>query len=80
MEKLKTKMELKLGLKFKKYYGENNLNNIASCEVRGIVDDYIIVLWCKKKATKMSEEKEFYLTINKFDFNYNVENGSYLPL
>ena len=44
-------MELKVGLKFKKYYGEDNINNIASCEVRGIVDDYIIVLWCKKKAT-----------------------------
>lgn len=73
-------MELKVGLKFKKYYGEDNINNIASCEVRGIVDDYIIVLWCEKKATKMSEKKEFYLSIYKYDFDFNVEKGVYLPL
>lgn len=73
-------MELKVGLKFKKYYGEDNINNIASCEVRGIVDDYIIVLWCKKKATKMSKKKEFYLSIDKHDFDFNVKGGVYLPL
>ena len=73
-------MELKVGLKFKKYYGEDNINNIASCEVRSVVDDYIIVLWCKKKATKMSKKKEFYLSINKHDFEFNVEEGVYLPL
>ena len=72
-------MELKVGLKFKKYYGEDNINNIDSCEVRGIVDDYIIVLWCKKKATKMSKKKSFYLSIDKFDFNFNVKEGVYLP-
>jgi len=73
-------MELKKGLKFKKYYGDNNINNIASCEVRGIVDDYIIVLWCKKDATKMSESKEFYKSIDKHDFDFNVKNEIYLPL
>ena len=74
-------MELKVGLIFKKEYSnKDNVNNIASCEVRGIVDDYIIVLWCKKNATKLSEKKEFYLTIDKDDFEYNVENGYYLPL
>ena len=73
-------MELKVGLKFKKYYGEDNINNITSCEVRGIVDDYIIVLWCKKKATKMGKKKEFYLSIDKDDFDFNVEKGVYLPL
>ena len=66
-------MELKVGLKFKKYYGDDNINNIASCEVRGIVDDYIIVLWCKKKATKISKKKEFYLSIDK-DFNVEKFN------
>jgi len=73
-------MELKIGLKFKKYHGEENLNNIASCEVRGIVDDYIIVLWCKRKANKLSDKKEFYLTIDKDNFDYNVKNNVYLPL
>ena len=73
-------MELKVGLRFKKYYGEDNINNIASCEVRGIVDDYIIVLWCKKKATIMSKKKVFYLSIDKDDFDFNVEKGVYLPL
>jgi hypothetical protein len=73
-------MKLKVELKFKKYYGDDNINNIASCEVRGIVDDYIIVLWCKKKATKMSKKKEFYLSIDKHDFDFNVKNEVYLPL
>lgn len=73
-------MELKVGLKFKKYYGKDNINNIYLLEVRGIVDDYIIVLWCKKKATKIADKKEFYLSINKFDFDFNVENGIYQPL
>ena len=73
-------MELKVGLKFKKYYGEENINNISSCEVRGIVDDYIIVLWCKRKANKLSDKKEFYLTIDKDNFDYNVKNNVYLPL
>ena len=70
-------MELKVGLKFKKFYNENNINNIESCEVRGVVDDFIIVLWCKKKANKMSGKKEFYLSIDKHDFDFNVKNGVY---
>lgn len=73
-------MELNLGLKFKRYYGDDNINNIASCEVRGIVDDYIIVLFCKNKATKISKKKEFYLSIDKNDFYFNVRNGVYIPL
>lgn len=77
---MKLTEELKTGLKFKKYIGENNINNIDSCEVRGIVDDYIIVLWCKKDATKMSEAQEFYLTIDKHNFDYNVEKGVYIPI
>lgn len=70
-------MELKVGLKFRKHCGENNVNNIASCEVRGIVDEYIIVLYCKKEATKMSGKKEFYKTIDVTDFEYNVEHNIY---
>lgn len=73
-------MKLKIGLRFKKYYNESNINNIAYCEVRGIVDDCIIVLLCKKDATKMSESKKFYQSIDIDDFNFNVKNKVYLPL
>ncbi len=73
-------MELKVGLKFKKYYNENNINNIDSCEVRGIVDDFIIVLFCKKEANNMSGKKEFYLSIDKHDFDFNVKHEIYIPL
>lgn len=70
-------MKLKVGLKFRKFYNDNNINNIDSCEVRGIVDDFIIVLWCKRKKTHLLVKKEFYLSINKFDFNFNVKEGIY---
>ena len=73
-------MDLKVGLKFKKFYNENNINNIESCEVRDIVDDFIIVKKKKKKANKMSSKKEFYLSIDKHDFDFNMKNGVYLPL
>lgn len=73
-------MELTVGLKFKLYYNENNINNIEYCEVRGVVDDFIIVLWCKMKANKMSSEKEFYMSIDKHNFDFYVEKGIYLPL
>jgi hypothetical protein len=73
-------MELKIGLKFKKYYDDNNINNIENIEVRGIVDNFIIVLFCKKKKTKMSDYKEFYKSIDRDDFVFNVVNGVYLPL
>jgi len=73
-------MKLKKGLKFKKYYNENNINNISYCEVRGIVDDFIIVLWCKKEKTTLGKAKEFYLTINKTDFDINFKVGVYLPI
>ena len=73
-------MELKVGLRFKKYYQDGNINNIDFCEVRGIVDDYIIVLWCKKKATKISKRKKFYLSINQDEFNFNVKNKVFSPL
>jgi hypothetical protein len=73
-------MKLKVGLQFKKYYNENNLSNIDFCEVRGIVDDFIIVLWCKKKANHINDAKEFYLSIDRQDFDFNVKNSIYLPL
>jgi hypothetical protein len=73
-------MELKVGLKFKKYYNEKNINNIDMCEVRGIVDDFIIVLWCKNKTNKLSGKTEFYLSIDKHNFDFNVKNDVYLPL
>lgn len=70
-------MKLKVGLKFRKFYNDNNVNNVDSCEVRGIVDDFIIVLWCKRKKTHLREKKEYYLSINKFDFDFNVKEGIY---
>lgn len=73
-------MELKVGLKFKKYYNDKNINNIDSCEVRGIIDDSVIVLWCEKNATPLREKREFYLMIYKEDFDFNVEKGVYVPL
>jgi len=73
-------MKLKKGLKFKKHYNAGNINNIKECEVRGIVDDYIVVLSCKKDATKMSDYKEFYQTITKDEFNYLYEKGIYIEI
>lgn len=69
---------------------EEYIQNLKECQLVPIVImeansilpsiDYIIVLWCKKKATKMSGKKEFYLSIDKHDFDFNVKNGVYLPL
>jgi hypothetical protein len=73
-------MELKIGLKFKKYYNDNNINNIDYCEVRGIVDNYIIVLWCEKKKNKLSSKKSFYKTIDITDFEYNKDKHIYQPI
>lgn len=73
-------MELKIGLKFKKYYNDNNINNIDYCEVRGIVDNYIIVLWCEKKENKLSSKKSFYKTIDITDFEYNKDKHIYQPI
>jgi len=74
------KSDLKVGLKFQKFYNDNNFNNIQYCEVRGIVDECQIVLYCKKDATKMSDYKEFYQTIDIIDFEFNVENKVYISL
>ena len=73
-------MELKIGLKFKKYYNDNNINNIDYCEVRGIVDNYIIVLWCEKKKNNLSSKKSFYKTIDITDFEYNKDKHIYQPI
>jgi len=73
-------MKLKIGLKFKKYYNDNNINNIDYCEVRGIVDNYIIVLWCEKKKNKLSSKKSFYKTIDITDFEYNKDKHIYQPI
>ena len=74
------KSDLKVGLKFQKFYSENNINNIQYCEVRGIVDECQIVLYCKKNATKMSEYSEFYQTIDIIDFEFSVKNEVYISL
>ena len=72
-------MKLIIGLVFQKYYSECNINNIQYCEVRGIIDESVIVLYCKKNKTKMSEAKEFYSMIYVEDFNYNCEHNIYIP-
>lgn len=75
-------MEMKpqVGLKYKKYYGPMNINNIDYCEVRAIVDNKVIVSLCKKQATKSSDAKEFYIYVDKDQFDYFVQNKVYLPL
>jgi len=73
-------IELKVGLKFQKFHGKNNVNNIQHCEVRGILDETQIVLYCKKNATKMSGCKEFYQMIDIANFAFNLENGTYILL
>lgn len=40
-------MELRVGLKFKIFFNETNINNIPYCEVLDIIDNMIILL-CKK--------------------------------
>lgn len=70
----KVKMELKVGLKFEKYYSENNVNNVPYCEVRGIVDDEIIVLLCKKNG------KEYYKSIDMYWYLFSVNNGTFIPI
>ena len=73
-------MKIKKGLKFKIFYSNGNINNIDFCEIRGIVDDYIIVLWCEKNASNVEPKKQFYKSINKDEFDLNVENQVYLPI
>ena len=68
-------MELEIGLKFKKFNNERNINNIDLCEVRGLVDNFIIILLCKKK-----DEISFYLMIDKYDFDFHVKNKVYLAV
>jgi hypothetical protein len=67
-------MEIKKGVKFKKFYNENNINNIPYCEIRAVVDNAVIVLFCKK------EQSHFYKMIDKHEFEYNIENGIYTTI
>ena len=69
-------MELKIGLKFETFYNDDNHNNIYCCEVRGIVDDYIIVLLCKKSI----DSEEYYKTIDIEEFNFYVKKGVYTQI
>ena len=73
-------MVLIIGLKFKKFYNQDNVNNIGSCEVRGIIDGTINVLWCNNGPTRMGRGKEFYLSIPMNDFEYNVKENIYQEL
>ena len=68
-------MKAKEGLIFQKYYNENNINNIPKCEIRGIIDNEIIVLLCKSK-----KGKQYYKCIEMQEFDYNVEAGVYTQL
>ena len=67
-------MEIKKGVKFKQFYNENNINNIPYCEIRAVVDNAVVVLFCKKK------ENHFYKMIDKTQFEYNLENGIYAAI
>ena len=73
-------MKIKKGLKFRKYYNDDNFNNIDYCEIRGIVDNYIIVVFCRKQKTALSDEKEFYKTYNKDEFINCIEKNTFRPL
>ncbi len=73
-------MELQLGLKFKKYYNDNNPNNVNYCEVRGIVDDCQIVLYCKKQETTINDKIEYYEMISIFNFEFHVKNDVFQKL
>jgi len=74
------KSELKVGLKFQKFYNDNNINNIQYCEVRGIVDECQIVLYCKKNDTKLSKYTEFYEMISIIEFEFNVKYEVYINI
>ena len=69
-------MLLKVGLVFQQYYNENNINNVKYCEVREIINNYQIMLLCKKDAT----EKEFYKMIDVPNFDYNVEQKIFIKI
>lgn len=61
-----------IGLKFREYYNENNINNIPVHEIRGIIDDCMIVL-----LSKTQKGKEIYSMIDIYQFGYFVEKGIY---
>lgn len=65
-------MKLKVGLKFRIFYGQGNPNNIPYMEVRGIVDDQIVLLCCTKGG------RIYYKMISDFTFNFNIENDCYV--
>lgn len=57
---------MKVGEIYRKFYNENNFNNIDKIEIRGIVDDFIIVCLCTKG------EKLFYQSYNTSNFLYLI--------
>tara|TARA_R110000787_G_C13152598_1_gene418679 strand:+ start:95 stop:508 length:414 start_codon:yes stop_codon:yes gene_type:complete len=62
-------MELKIGLKFRVLYAENNIRDSSYSEVRAIVDDSVIVLLCKEYN---GESYYKTLTINSFKMRNKV--------
>jgi hypothetical protein len=73
-------MKLEEGLKFKKCYGDDKNERTEYCEIRGIIDNNIIVLLCQKENADLHEEKEFYMTIDKKEFKKNVKSEIYSPI
>ncbi len=63
------------GLIFQKYYNENNINNVPRCEIRGVIDDEIIVLLCTSQ-----KGRQYYKSIDMSDFVYNAKDGIYTLL
>jgi len=68
-------MKLKIGLRFKTFFNENNINNRPFNEVRAIVDNSIIVLLSETK-----KGEPYYQMIDIFQFKMYVKEGVYIPL
>ncbi len=66
-------MKLEIGLKFRKYYNEGNLNNIDYCEVRGIVDNHV-VLYQERNG------RGWYKMINPIEWRLNVKENVFQEL
>ena len=68
------KSDLKVGLKFKIFFNENNYNNIDYCEVKSIIDNCQIVLFCKNPGNKNGLDDKYYKLIDILDFETYIKH------
>ena len=68
-------MELKVGLQFKAFFSENNINNTPFNEVKGIIDGNVIVVLYQTHKGDYGYE---IIPINQFDLYSKKE--IYTPL